>query len=248
MTFGTVTGHDCPVRHRRALPGIDMSTRPLLRRLPRAHRRRHKAAAVPAAGRVHLLLSLHPLQRPDDPRGSALVAGEHHPGRPAHPPRGVRPGLAADRRHRRVRRRRRRTRGWTGSAWCSDRLRAGAGRVRADPAPGGRLLERAGPQVGGRGDLRRSCSPALLLTGYVPLGVVPSEETRWGLVAVIVGERAGVLVVTAQGQGLDRACSASWCPALSWIGAIRLARPAQPLGALAVPRAPAADQGPRAPA
>ncbi|MFD2284481.1 hypothetical protein ACFSUJ_35500 [Streptomyces lusitanus] len=48
-----------------------------------------------------------------------------------------------------------------------------------DPAPGRRLLGRAGPQVGGRGDLRHP-DHRLLLTGYVPLGVVPSQQTPGG--------------------------------------------------------------------
>ncbi|MEV7782264.1 hypothetical protein [Kitasatospora sp. NPDC088351] len=68
---------------------------------------------------------------------------------------------------------------------------------------------------------------ALLLTGYVPLGVVPSQETRWGLVAVI-SVNALVSVVTLLKGKMWTGLLGIMVPGLSWIGAIRLARPSSP--------------------
>ncbi|GHH70151.1 hypothetical protein GCM10018781_29630 [Kitasatospora indigofera] len=68
---------------------------------------------------------------------------------------------------------------------------------------------------------------ALLLTGYVPLGVVPSQQTRWGLVAVIVVNALVSIVALLKGK-VWTGLLGIMVPGLSWIGAIRLARPSSP--------------------
>lgn len=68
---------------------------------------------------------------------------------------------------------------------------------------------------------------ALLLTGYVPLGVVPGQDTRWGLVAVI-GINALVCLVALLKGKVWTGLLGIMVPGLSWIGAIRLARPGSP--------------------
>ncbi|MFI9269557.1 hypothetical protein ACIGXM_02340 [Kitasatospora sp. NPDC052896] len=68
---------------------------------------------------------------------------------------------------------------------------------------------------------------ALLLTGYVPLGVVPGEDTRWGLVAVISVNALMSLVALFKGK-VWTGLLGIMVPGLSWIGAVRLARPSSP--------------------
>ncbi|WP_371480823.1 hypothetical protein [Kitasatospora sp. NBC_00315] len=68
---------------------------------------------------------------------------------------------------------------------------------------------------------------ALLLTGYVPLGVVPSQGTRWGLVAVIVVNALVSVVALLKGK-VWTGLLGIMVPGLSWIGAVRLARPSSP--------------------
>ncbi|GAA2232112.1 MULTISPECIES: hypothetical protein [Kitasatospora] len=73
---------------------------------------------------------------------------------------------------------------------------------------------------------------ALLLTGYVPLGVVPgqtasAEAGRWGVVAVIA-VNALVSVVTLLKGKVWTGLLGMMVPGLSWIGAVRLARPSSP--------------------
>ena len=68
---------------------------------------------------------------------------------------------------------------------------------------------------------------ALLLTGYVPLGVVPSQGTRWGLVAVILLNTLVSVVALLKGK-VWTGLLGIMVPGLSWIGAIRLARPSSP--------------------
>lgn len=68
---------------------------------------------------------------------------------------------------------------------------------------------------------------SLLLVGYVPLGVVPSQETRWGLVTVI-SVNALVSVITLLKGKMWTGLLGILVPGLSWIGAIRLARPSSP--------------------
>ncbi len=68
---------------------------------------------------------------------------------------------------------------------------------------------------------------ALLLTGYVPLGVVPSQGTRWGLVAVILVNTLVSVVALLKGK-VWTGLLGIMVPGLSWIGAVRLARPSSP--------------------
>lgn len=68
---------------------------------------------------------------------------------------------------------------------------------------------------------------ALLLTGYVPLGVVPGQDTRWGLVAVISVNALVSIVALFKGK-VWTGLLGIMVPGLSWIGAIRLARPTSP--------------------
>lgn len=68
---------------------------------------------------------------------------------------------------------------------------------------------------------------ALLLTGYVPLGVVPGQDTRWGLVAVISVNAVVSIVALFKGK-VWTGLLGIMVPGLSWIGAVRLARPSSP--------------------
>ncbi|WP_441245384.1 hypothetical protein [Kitasatospora sp. McL0602] len=73
---------------------------------------------------------------------------------------------------------------------------------------------------------------ALLLTGYVPLGVVPGQTSsdgtgRWGLVAVISVNALASVVALIKGK-LWTGLLGIMVPGLSWIGAVRLARPSSP--------------------
>ncbi|WP_245984045.1 hypothetical protein [Streptomyces tateyamensis] len=72
---------------------------------------------------------------------------------------------------------------------------------------------------------------ALLLTGYVPLGVVPGPGTdgggRWGLVAVISVNALLSVVALFKGK-MWTGLLGIMVPGISWIGAIRLARPSSP--------------------
>ncbi|MFB7666807.1 hypothetical protein ACFC1R_23130 [Kitasatospora sp. NPDC056138] len=73
---------------------------------------------------------------------------------------------------------------------------------------------------------------ALLLTGYVPLGVVPGQTTpagsgRWGLVAVIAVNALVSVAALLKGK-MWTGLLGMLVPGLSWIGAIRLARPNSP--------------------
>ncbi|WP_073807584.1 hypothetical protein [Kitasatospora sp. CB01950] len=68
---------------------------------------------------------------------------------------------------------------------------------------------------------------ALLLTGYVPLGLVPNQSTRWGVVAVIAGNALVSLIALLKGK-VWTGLLGIMVPGLSWIGAIRLARPSSP--------------------
>jgi len=73
---------------------------------------------------------------------------------------------------------------------------------------------------------------ALLLTGYVPLGVVPGQTSvdgsgRWGLVAVISVNALVSIVALLKGK-MWTGLLGIMVPGLSWIGAVRLARPSSP--------------------
>ncbi|GAA2137606.1 hypothetical protein GCM10009760_18280 [Kitasatospora kazusensis] len=73
---------------------------------------------------------------------------------------------------------------------------------------------------------------ALLLTGYVPLGVVPGQTSpegsgRWGLVAVISVNALASIVALFKGK-VWTGLLGIMIPGLSWVGAVRLARPSSP--------------------
>ncbi|WP_051970187.1 hypothetical protein [Kitasatospora azatica] len=73
---------------------------------------------------------------------------------------------------------------------------------------------------------------ALLLTGYAPLGVVPGQGSsgwsgQWGLVAVISVNAVLSVIALIKGK-LWTGLLGIMVPGLSWIGAIRLARPSSP--------------------
>ncbi|MFE7560217.1 hypothetical protein [Kitasatospora sp. NPDC057500] len=67
----------------------------------------------------------------------------------------------------------------------------------------------------------------LLLVGYVPLGAEPTGETRWGLVTVISVNALAMIVTLLKGK-VWTGLLGIMVPGLSWIGAIRLARPSSP--------------------
>jgi hypothetical protein len=71
----------------------------------------------------------------------------------------------------------------------------------------------------------------LLLTGYVPLGVVGKGEAdgagRWGLVSVISFNALLSIVALLKGK-VWTGLLGIMVPGLSWIGAVRLARPSSP--------------------
>ncbi|WP_232246588.1 hypothetical protein [Kitasatospora mediocidica] len=73
---------------------------------------------------------------------------------------------------------------------------------------------------------------ALLLTGYVPLGVVPGQSSsdwfgRWGPVALIAANAVMSIVALVKGK-LWTGLLGIMVPGLSWLGAVRLARPSSP--------------------
>ncbi|GAA1971081.1 hypothetical protein [Kitasatospora viridis] len=68
---------------------------------------------------------------------------------------------------------------------------------------------------------------ALLLTGYAPLAVPGSGGGRWGLVAVISVNALMSVVALFKGK-VWTGLLGIMVPGLSWIGAIRLARPSSP--------------------
>jgi hypothetical protein len=73
---------------------------------------------------------------------------------------------------------------------------------------------------------------ALLLTGYVPLGVVPGqsspmEQGRWGLVAVISVNALVSVIALLKGK-FWTGLLGIMVPGLAWVGAVRLARPGSP--------------------
>ncbi|GAA4855026.1 hypothetical protein [Kitasatospora terrestris] len=68
---------------------------------------------------------------------------------------------------------------------------------------------------------------ALLLIGYVPLGVVPGQDTRWGLISVISVNALAAIVALLKGK-MWTGLLGIMVPGISWIGAIRLARPGSP--------------------
>ncbi|MFF7586676.1 hypothetical protein ACFZCK_04180 [Kitasatospora purpeofusca] len=67
----------------------------------------------------------------------------------------------------------------------------------------------------------------LLLVGYVPLGAEPTGETRWGLVTVISVNALAMVVTLLKGK-MWTGLLGIMVPGLSWVGAIRLARPSSP--------------------
>ncbi|MFJ9441855.1 hypothetical protein ACIRRH_08275 [Kitasatospora sp. NPDC101235] len=68
---------------------------------------------------------------------------------------------------------------------------------------------------------------SLLLVGYVPLGVVPGEETRWGLITIISVNALASVITLFKGK-VWTGLLGIMVPGLSWIGAVRLARPSSP--------------------
>ena len=73
---------------------------------------------------------------------------------------------------------------------------------------------------------------ALLLTGYVPLGVVPGQSSadwfgRWGPVALIAANALMSIVALVKGK-VWTGLLGIMVPGLSWVGAVRLARPSSP--------------------
>ncbi|MFD8788796.1 hypothetical protein [Kitasatospora sp. NPDC059599] len=68
---------------------------------------------------------------------------------------------------------------------------------------------------------------ALLLIGYVPFGALPGEDTRWGLITVISVNALASVITLLKGK-VWTGLLGIMVPGLSWIGAIRLARPSSP--------------------
>ncbi|MBD0690434.1 hypothetical protein, partial [Streptomyces sp. CBMA123] len=68
---------------------------------------------------------------------------------------------------------------------------------------------------------------ALLLIGYVPFGALPGEDTRWGLITVISVNALASVITLLKGK-VWTGLLGIMIPGLSWIGAIRLARPSSP--------------------
>ena len=67
----------------------------------------------------------------------------------------------------------------------------------------------------------------LLLIGYVPFGALPGEDTRWGLITVISVNALASVITLFKGK-VWTGLLGIMVPGLSWIGAIRLARPSSP--------------------
>ncbi|MEV7772778.1 hypothetical protein [Kitasatospora sp. NPDC086791] len=68
---------------------------------------------------------------------------------------------------------------------------------------------------------------ALLLIGYVPFAALPGENTRWGLITVISVNALASVITLLKGK-VWTGLLGIMVPGLSWIGAIRLARPSSP--------------------
>jgi hypothetical protein len=67
----------------------------------------------------------------------------------------------------------------------------------------------------------------LLLVGYLPLGVTPGSHVRWGLIGVISANALFTAITLFKGKFWSGMIGIM-VPGVSWIGAIRLARPNSP--------------------
>ncbi|MFC1410681.1 hypothetical protein ACEZCY_16845 [Streptacidiphilus sp. N1-12] len=67
----------------------------------------------------------------------------------------------------------------------------------------------------------------LLLVGYLPLGVTPDSSVRWGLIGIICGNAVLTVVTLLKGKFWSGMLGIM-VPGVSWIGAVRLARPNSP--------------------
>ncbi|MEZ0068876.1 hypothetical protein ABIA32_004917 [Streptacidiphilus sp. MAP12-20] len=67
----------------------------------------------------------------------------------------------------------------------------------------------------------------LLLVGYLPLGVTPDAPVRWGLVGIISTNACFTVVALLKGKFWSGMLGIM-VPGLSWIAAVRLARPRSP--------------------
>ena len=67
----------------------------------------------------------------------------------------------------------------------------------------------------------------LLLVGYLPLGVTPDSNVRWGLIGIICANALFTVVTLFKGKFWSGMIGIM-VPGVSWVGAIRLARPSSP--------------------
>ncbi|WP_063770759.1 hypothetical protein [Streptacidiphilus carbonis] len=67
----------------------------------------------------------------------------------------------------------------------------------------------------------------LLLVGYLPLGVTPSSDVRWGLIAIICTNALFTVTTLLKGKFWSGMLGIM-VPGVSWIAAVRLARPNSP--------------------
>ena len=67
----------------------------------------------------------------------------------------------------------------------------------------------------------------ILFTGLLPFGALPGEDTRWGLITVISVNALASVITLFKGK-VWTGLLGIMVPGLSWIGAIRLARPSSP--------------------
>jgi hypothetical protein len=71
------------------------------------------------------------------------------------------------------------------------------------------------------------CFTGLLLVGYLPLGAQPGGTIHWGLIGVISFNAACAVVTLAKGK-FWTGMIGIMVPGISWVGAVRLARPFSP--------------------
>ena len=121
------------------------------------------------------------------------------------------------------------------------RSRADAGRVRAHPAPAGRLLAQGGPPLCRRGDHRRLCRGALRPRSQPVRRArrhqVGSNVARAAVALFILVDVVPVVFCLMKGK-IWTGVVGLFVPLLAFVGAIRLARPNSPWARRRYPKRP----------
>ncbi len=114
----------------------------------------------------------------------------------------------------------------------------GARRVRADPAPGRRVLERGGPARASRSSSVTAALVGLVLAGFLPFGVddkfQEELQDRGGVILSVAVNFLFALLALSKGKA-RMAIFGVIVPFVALIGAVRLARPGLPVGQALLP-------------